>query len=147
MSLNILFAWGLAASTVVVHAVGMGLMLKALSRWALLSQTHLWAIIRRLVWAACYLILLHVIEISIWAAFYLWQECLPDLETALYFSGVTYATIGYGEVVLASPWRLFGPIEGLTGILMCGLSTGLFFAMVNHIYVAAHTKKASDDQP
>jgi hypothetical protein len=145
MSANIFFAWGLAASTVVVHAVGMALMLRALDRWATVSPIHLWSISARLVWMACYLILLHVIEISIWAAFYLWQECLPDIETALYFSGVTYATIGYGEVVLAKSWRLLGPIEGLTGILMCGLSTGFFFAVVNHIYQRVHTKSDTDN--
>ncbi|MBV7550259.1 potassium channel family protein [Pseudomonas sp. PDM26] len=140
MPSNILFAWGLTASTVIVHAVGMALMLRALDRWAWTSPKLLWAISWRLVWVACYLLLLHLVEITIWAAFYLWQECLPDLETALYFSGVTYATIGYGEVVMAKPWRLFAPIEGLTGILMCGLSTGIFFATVNHIYQLTHTK-------
>jgi hypothetical protein len=57
---------------------------------------------------------------------------------------VTYATIGYGEVVMAKPWRLLAPIEGLTGILMCGLSTGIFFAMVNHIYQMARTETNSD---
>lgn len=76
--------------------------------------------------------------------FYLWQKCLPDIETALYFSGVTYATIGYGDVTLAKPWRLFGPTEGLIGILMCGLSTGFFFAVVNHIYQIAHLKADND---
>lgn len=141
---NILFAWGLAASTVIVHAVGIALMLRALNGWAGTSPTLLWAVSWRLAWVACYLLLLHLVEISIWAAFYLWQGCLPDLETALYFSGVTYATIGYGEVVMAKPWRLLAPIEGLTGILMCGLSTGIFFAMVNHIYQRAHTKTNDD---
>jgi Ion channel. len=90
------------------------------------------------------MILLHLLAISIWGAFYVWQGCLPDLETAFYFSGVTYATIGYGDVVLAKPWRQFGLMEGLTGILMCGLSTGLFFAMVNHIYQQAHTRTRDD---
>jgi hypothetical protein len=142
MPSNILFAWGLAASTVIVHAVGIAIMLRALDRWK--SPTRLWAVSWRLAWVACYLLLLHLAEISIWATFYLWQECLPDLETALYFSGVTYATIGYGEVVMAAPWRLLAPIEGLTGILMCGLSTGIFFAMVNHIYQMAHTKTNDD---
>lgn len=34
------------------------------------------------------------------------------------------------DVVLPQPWRMLGPIEGLTEILMCGLSTGLFFAII-----------------
>jgi len=40
----------------------------------------------------------------------------------------------YGDVVLQKPWRLLAPLEGLTGILMCGLSAGLFFATVTAIY-------------
>lgn len=35
--------------------------------------------------------------------------------------------------VLPKEWRLFGPLEGLTGILMCGLSTGLFFAILSRM--------------
>ena len=59
----------------------------------------------------------------------------PDAEAAFYFAGVTYTTIGYGDLVLAKPWRMLAPIEGLTGILMCGLSTGVFFAVVGRIYL------------
>ncbi|MHC8395566.1 potassium channel family protein [Pseudomonas sp. LB3P93] len=136
---SIFFAWGLAAVTVVLHAVGLALMLRFLDYRGNVLMTHVGAISTRLVWVACYMILLHLLAISIWGAFYVWQGCLPDLETAFYFSGVTYATIGYGDVVLAKPWRQFGLMEGLTGILMCGLSTGVFFAVVNHIYQFFHS--------
>ena len=60
----------------------------------------------------------------------------PDAESSLYFSGVTYATIGYGGLVLPKEWRLFGPVEGLTGILMCGLSTAFLFATLSRMYWA-----------
>lgn len=140
MHSSIFFAWGLAAITVVVHAVGLAMMLRYLDHRENVLMTQIGAISTRLVWVACYMVLLHLIAISVWGAFYLWQGCLPDLETAFYFSGVTYATIGYGDVVLAKPWRLFGLMEGLTGILMCGLSTGVFIAVANQIYQSFHTK-------
>ena len=88
-----------------------------------------WLLIR-VTWT---LIVIHLVEIAVWAFFYLWAGCLPDPESAFYFSGVTYATVGYGDVVLQEPWRMLGPVEGLTGILMCGLSTGLFFAVLNRV--------------
>jgi hypothetical protein len=75
-------------------------------------------------------LLIHLLEISVWGLFYLWQGCLPDAESALYFSAATYTSVGYGDLVLPKPWRMFGPLETLTGILMTGLSTGLFFALV-----------------
>ncbi|MBT8769435.1 potassium channel family protein [Metapseudomonas boanensis] len=137
---SIFFAWALAATTVVVHAVGLALMLRFLDHRGNIPMTRVAAISTRLVWVACYMVLLHLIAISIWGAFYVWLGCLPDLETAFYFSGVTYATIGYGDVVLANPWRLLGLMEGLTGILMCGLSTGVFIAVVNQIYQFFHSK-------
>ena len=76
-------------------------------------------------------ILLHLIEISLWAVFYAWQHCLPDLNSAFYFSAMTYTTTGYGDVLLPHAWRLVGAVEALTGILMCGCSTGFFFAVVS----------------
>ena len=136
----VLCAWGLVARTVAVHAVGLALMLRFLSRFEGIPPTHLWQISWRLIWVASCLILLHVAETTIWGIFYLWQAFLPDAESAFYFSGATYTTIGYGDVVLEKPWRLLGAIEGLTGILMCGLSTGFFFAEVNFIYQFIHAK-------
>jgi hypothetical protein len=62
---------------------------------------------------------------------FFWQGCLPDAESAFYFSGVTYTTVGYGDLVLPKPWRILAPIEALTGLLMCALSGGLFFAVVS----------------
>jgi hypothetical protein len=60
-----------------------------------------------------------------------WSGRLPDVESAFYFSGITYTTVGYGELVLPQPWRMLAPLGALTGILMCGLSTGLFFALIS----------------
>ena len=76
-----------------------------------------------------------------WALFYLWWGCLPNAETAFYFSGTTYATIGYGDVVLPVSWRMLGPVEGLTGILMCGLSTGLFVAVMSKVFTLRSERK------
>jgi hypothetical protein len=56
------------------------------------------------------------------------------MPSAFYFSAVTYTTTGYGDVVLPADWRLLGGVEALTGILMCGWSTGFFFAIVDRIY-------------
>jgi len=134
-----LFACILVAATVTVHAVGLAVLLRALMRPHALSRPRFWNVIWLLIRVTWSLILIHVTEITFWALFYLGQGCLPDAESAFYFSGVTYATVGYGDLVLAKPWRMLGPVEGLTGILMCGLSTGFFFAVVSRIY-ATHTK-------
>jgi hypothetical protein len=70
---------------------------------------------------------------------------MPDLPTAFYFSAVTYTTTGYGDLVLPPEWRLVGGIEALTGILMCGLSTGFFFAVVGRVYQGSSNRQESTD--
>lgn len=123
----------LAFLTVAAHATGIGVLLRRLMRSDHLptSVALITRLLLRIIW---WLVLLHLAEISIWGLFYLWRGCLPDGETAFYFSGVTYTTVGYGDVVLAKPWRLLAPLEGLMGVLMCGLSTGYFFVVGNFIY-------------
>jgi hypothetical protein len=127
-------AFGLLALCVTVHAVGLAVALRRLARSSL-SQPVRQAVrtIQVLIAVASWLLVLHLIEIAVWALFYDAVKCLPDLETSLYFSGVTYATVGFGDVVLAHEWRLLAPMEGLTGILMCGLSTGFFFVIVSRL--------------
>lgn len=80
------------------------------------------------------LLLLHVLEASAWAALYWLARALPDGESAFYFSLTSYTTVGYGDVVLPADWRLLGPIEAATGILMFGWSTGVMVAAINRIY-------------
>jgi voltage-gated potassium channel len=77
-------------------------------------------------------IVLHGIVILVWASCYRWL-CLPSWESAFYFSASSYATVGYGDVVLPSKWRLLGPLESMVGMLMSGVSIGLLFAAVTHL--------------
>jgi voltage-gated potassium channel len=73
---------------------------------------------------------LHVLDILIWACFYRWR-CFPLWESAFYFSAASYATVGYGDVVLPWMWRTLGPMESIIGVLMCGLSASFLFAIVS----------------
>jgi hypothetical protein len=134
----ILSAFVLVTVTVGMHVAGVAILLRWLKPYFDRPPTHLWPTSLLLIRIATSQILAHVTAISVWAAFYRWQDCLRDSESAFYFSGVTYTTAGYGDLVLLKPWRLLGPIEGLTGILMCGLSASVFFAVVSHIYQSRH---------
>jgi voltage-gated potassium channel len=77
-------------------------------------------------------IVLHGIVILLWASCYR-GLCLPSWESAFYFSASSYATVGYGDVILPSKWRLLGPLESMVGMLMSGVSIGLLFAAVTHL--------------
>jgi ion channel len=121
----------LVALTVIVHAVGLMLIFAWVSHSHLTKEKRFWGgtwLVIRVAWA---LLLVHVIGIGAWAIFYWRNHSMPDLESAVYFSGVTYTSVGYGDLVLSKPWRVLAPVEALTGLLMGGLSTGFFFALVS----------------
>lgn len=80
------------------------------------------------------ILFLHVIQTSIWAGFYYVKNLFSDFETSLYFSMVSFTTIGYGDVLLPRNWRLLGVIEGFSGVLLCGVSTAFIFAVVNALF-------------
>jgi hypothetical protein len=129
---KLLLALFLMAACVACHAIGVTSAANWLRRMRHPSQ-QLWPWTWIFVLLAGWMILFHLVEITVWASFYVWERAMPDLQSALYFSAVTYTTTGYGDVVLPSEWRLVGAVEALTGILMCGWSTGFFFAVVHRM--------------
>jgi hypothetical protein len=130
-ALKLVVAGALVMVTVAIHAVGFSLLLRAMVRSHALALSGFRPITALVTGLACWLVLIHSVEIFVWGLFYLWQGCMPDAESALYFSGVTYTTLGYGDHLLPRAWRILAPLEALTGILMCGASAGLFFAVVS----------------
>jgi len=134
MLIKILLACLLVVVTVAIHAVGFSVLLRAMIRLHALESSGFQPITGMVVGLTCWLILIHLAEIAVWGLFYFWQGCLPEAGTAFYFSAVTYTTLGDGALVLPKPWRMLAPLEAMTGILMFGLSTGLFFAFVNQCH-------------
>ena len=78
------------------------------------------------------IIALHALQILLWAGFYRWF-CFPLWESAFYFSTASYTTVGSNDVVLPQMWRILGPVESVVGVLMCGLSASLLFAIVTRL--------------
>jgi voltage-gated potassium channel len=77
-------------------------------------------------------VVLHGMEILLWACFYRWR-CLPSWDSAIYFSASSYSTLGCNDVSLPSQWRTLGPLESIIGVLMCGISVSLLFAIVTRL--------------
>jgi hypothetical protein len=59
---------------------------------------------------------------------------IETLETAVYFSTVTFTTLGFGDITLDEDWRLLSSFEAANGLLMFGWSTALVFAAVQWVY-------------
>ncbi len=74
------------------------------------------------------LFVVHGVEIWLWALTYRAVGALPDVETSLYFSLTTFATIGFGDLVLDHHWRLLSALEGISGLILIGWSTAYLVA-------------------
>ncbi|MGY3942510.1 ion channel [Aeromonas tecta] len=71
-------------------------------------------------------------QIAIWGALFLWLGEFATLQEAIYHSGVNFATLGYGDIVMSTQWKLLGPLEAVNGALMIGLSGACMLAVLQH---------------
>ncbi|MEB3275943.1 MAG: potassium channel family protein [Cyanobacteriota bacterium] len=86
-------------------------------------------------WTAATLLL----DIVLWAWVYRHVGAIHDFETSLYFSGVTFTTVGYGDVTLAKCWQLLSVGEAVNGVLMAGWSTAqLIFLVQRMMRISLH---------
>ena len=73
----------------------------------------------------------HFAQVGLWAGFLVLIGALKTYGDAFYFSLVTFATLGYGDIVLAPDYRIFGALGATCGSLMLGWSTALIFAAIS----------------
>ena len=78
--------------------------------------------------------LLHTIEIWLWATLYSFVTSFETFERALYFSTVTFTTLGYGDIVLEPKWQLLSSLEAANGIILFGISTAFIFTVMSRIF-------------
>ena len=78
-----------------------------------------------------------ILEVSAWALIYVVTGAIEGVEKALYFSAVTFNTLGYGDIVPGEKWRLLAGFEAANGIIMFGWSTAaIVIATVQSLYAA-----------
>jgi voltage-gated potassium channel len=86
-----------------------------------------------LTWTAVFLLMLHLAEVIVWALAYLLvlpESQLDSFDKAVYFSVVTFTTLGYGDITLIdSEWRVLSGMEALNGILLVGWTTAFLFVI------------------
>ncbi len=131
----VLLAVALLATCVIVQSLGMLVLIRWLSRVRrVLESRSTYLRVALLLRLFVGIVLLHLVQVGLWAVVFWRAQELPNVETALYFSLATYTTIGFGDVVVGPGWRVLAGIEGLTGILLVGWSTAFVFAVVNRMY-------------
>ena len=134
MHLNIIIAACMLVVTTAIHAGGMLLVMQ-------MSASHKGPSIKRLTrlslisGVVILMFLASVLEVLVWAITYLALNAIEGFERALYFSMVTFTTLGYGDVVLAEQWRLLSSFEAANGIIMFGWTTAIVIAVVQRHYL------------
>lgn len=79
------------------------------------------------------LFVLHGIEIWAYGLLYYAIDAIPNLEHAVYFSTITYGTVGYDDEGMSHTWQLVAAIEGINGIILMGWSTAFFVALITRM--------------
>jgi hypothetical protein len=77
-----------------------------------------------------FILLVHTIQVWIWAGVLMLVGAIDTLEPALYFALVSFSTIGYGDIVMTPAWRLLAAMIGANGLLMFGWSIAYMVDLV-----------------
>jgi voltage-gated potassium channel len=141
----LLISIGMIILTVGIHTVGAAWWLISLGKRIVKRQqsNQPTRLFRSILSTACVLILLHVLEAFLWALLFMVLPArggLDSLREALYFSMVTFTTLGYGDITLNADWRLLAGVEGMVGIVVFGLTTAMLFAVIQKSWDVSHPK-------
>lgn len=91
----------------------------------------------------------HTLEVWLYALGFISIGAIDDFESALYFSTVTSASLGCGDIVLSSDWRLFGAIEAVNGLILLAWSTAFLISLMSRLRGLEHDclEAISSDTP
>ena len=138
MLIQLFLATIMSLVTSVIHLTGLALLVRLLRSHHRLVRPIRGAPVAILMIATVTIFAIHTAEIWLYALLYVLLGALGSFEVALYFSTVTYSSVGYGDVLLGHEWRILGAIEGATGILMIGWSTAFLVSMLGQLKLLTH---------
>jgi hypothetical protein len=135
MLLNISVACLLFIGTTVIHTAGMVLafrLIKSRAKHPRKPTKFLRSF--RMSCIAIHMFLITLAEVVLWAVVYVGLGAIESFEKALYFSMVTFTTLGYGDIVLPEQWRLLSSFEAANGIIIFGWTTAIVIAVVERLF-------------
>ncbi len=75
----------------------------------------------------------NLLQITLWGALFLALGEFTEFYEAVYHSGVNFASLGYGDIVMSKSWKLLGPLEAVNGVLMVGMSGAALMAILQQL--------------
>ena len=83
----------------------------------------------------------NLLQITLWGALFLALGEFTEFYEAIYHSGVNFASLGYGDIVMSKDWKLLGPLEAVNGVLMVGMSGAALMAMLQQLIKKQHEQR------
>ncbi|WP_194743890.1 two pore domain potassium channel family protein [Thermaurantiacus tibetensis] len=138
LPLQLLVSGVLVLATVAIHAVGLILLSRLLRREAREEvERHIRPLslegVTMVVALVAGLFLVHGLEILLYALLFLGAGAVPTLADAIFFSAMTYGTVGYSDALLDPALRLVAAVEGINGLLLIGWSTAFFVTLMGRL--------------
>jgi len=128
-------AWGLVliAVTIVMHGIGTTLAL-TVTRGLLnpTQSTRVFLNLARVIGLAQLLVVLHLLEVAVWAIFCFWKECFSTLSLNYYVSLMNYTTLG-SEYSLPTRWRLLEGMIAICGLLTFAWTTSVMMGVIQQL--------------
>jgi hypothetical protein len=119
--------------TTIIHAVGMGATFRVLDKYEHRHAKRYWNRLMVVAGAVWIMFAASLLELLAWAGAYIALGEFDAIEPAVYFSNVTYTTVGYGDIVLSPARRLLASFEATNGIIMFGWTTAVVMAAVQRV--------------
>jgi hypothetical protein len=137
---NLILASVMVVLTVIVHFLGLLLLLRLLgSHGRMVDHWH--TVARQfvlLIISVLGIVFLHTVEIWSYALLFMALGAVQGFEPALYFSTVSFLSLGYGDIVLSERWRLLGATEAANGLILFGWSTAFLLSLMGKLRALEH---------
>lgn len=136
--LNILISSILLIFSIFIHAFATRFIMRLVSKKV---ATQSFRINSKEIWVSSIVFIMFIasfIDTIIWAFTYMLLGAIDDFEEALYFSIVSFTTLGYGDVTLSDSFRLLASIEAANGIIIFGWSTAIIMVVVQKLFLNAN---------
>jgi len=105
------------------------LLVSPMPNWVILGGYVAGAVLRGLMVGVIVITLWALLTITagvwLWATTFLRLGAFTTLEESLYFSLVSFTTLGYGDVLLPKDLRILGALAGVNGMLSIGVLTAM----------------------
>ena len=97
---------------------------------------HLRRIFRRftntatIVICVLFVMAVQTVNVWVWGLTFYFAGVFSELEPSLYFSLVSFSTLGFGDIVLDEKWRMLSGLAAANGLLSFGWSTAYMVELV-----------------